>query len=46
MAKGHKGSNEQEFQGQVGHWLNDYVGKHPSLARAGLRPDSVFASAH
>ena len=31
MAKGHKNSNEMEFQGQVVHWLNDYIGKHPTL---------------
>jgi type I restriction-modification system DNA methylase subunit len=29
--KGHKDSNELEFQGQVVHWLNAYIGSHASL---------------
>ena len=31
MAKGHKSSNEMEFQGQAVHWLNTYIANHPSL---------------
>jgi hypothetical protein len=35
MAKKHKDSNEMEFQGQVVHWLNHYIQKHPSLGLEG-----------